>query len=379
MTHLDLGVIAHTSKENERRLPLHPRHLERLTNAVRPHVFLEEGYGENFSYSDDELRPFVGGILPRAELIERCDVILLTKPQPADLLEMREGQTLWGWPHCVQDAELTQAAIDRKLTLIAWEVMNHWSGDGNFLLHVFHKNNELAGYGSVLHAMEIAGLTGNYGRRLSAAVIGFGATARGAVTALSAHGIHDVDIFTQRGVAAVSAPIHSARIVHFDPADSPAESRAFIDQEWVPMPALLAEHDVIVNCVLQDPNSPMSFLMNADLPTLASGTIIVDVSCDEGMGFEWARPTTFDEPTFTVGNGVTYYAVDHSPSYLWNSATWEISQALLPYIPKVLAGEKSWDTNETVRRAIEIRAGVIQNPEILAFQHRSADYPHLAS
>jgi alanine dehydrogenase len=95
------------------------------------------------------------------------------------------------------------------------------------------------------------------------------------------------------------------------------------------------------------------------------------------MGFEWAKPTSFEEPTFTVGNGVIYYAVDHSPSYLWNSATWEISQALLPYVPKVLAGEKSWDADETLRRAIEIRNGVVQNPEILAFQKRSADYPHL--
>jgi alanine dehydrogenase len=376
MSLLDLGVIARTAKENERRLPIHPRHLERLTDEVRPHVFLEEGYGETFGVGDDELRPLVGGLLSRAELIARCDVILLTKPSAADLLELREGQTLWGWPHCVQDPALTQAAVDRRLTLIAWEAMNHWGIDGNFLLHVFHKNIELAGYGSVLHAMEIAGLTGNYGRPLSAAVIGFGATARGAVTALTSHGIHDVDIFTQRGVAAVSAPIHSARIVQFDPAASPAESRALVDQQWVPLPALLAEHDVIVNCVLQDPNSPISFLMNADLPTLPPGTVVVDVSCDEGMGFEWARPTSFDEPSFTVGNGVTYYAVDHSPSYLWDSATWEISQALLPFLPKVLAGPTSWDAEETLRRAIEIREGVIQNPDILAFQKRSAEFPH---
>ena len=376
---LDLGVIAHTAKENERRLPLHPRHLDRLSDEVRPHVFLEEGYGESFGVTDDELRPLVGGLLSRAELIARCDVILLTKPNADDLLELREGQILWGWPHCVQDAALTQVAIDRRLTLVAWEAMNHWGGDGSFLLHVFHKNNELAGYGSVLHAMSLAGLTGTYGRRLTAAVVGFGATARGAVTALTSHGIHDVDIFTQRGVAAVSAPIHSARIVHFDPADSPAESRALVDQQWVPMPALLAEHDVIVNCVLQDPNSPVSFLMDVDLPTLAPGTVIVDVSCDEGMGFEWARPTTFDEPTFTVGHGVTYYAVDHSPSYLWNSATWEISQALLPYLGKVLAGPDSWDADETVRRSIEIRQGVVQNPDILAFQKRSGDFPHVVA
>jgi alanine dehydrogenase len=373
---LDLGVIAHTAKENERRLPIHPRHLDRLGDELRPHVLLEEGYGETFGVSDDDLRPLVGGLLPRAELIARCDVILLTKPQPSDLLELREGQTLWGWPHCVQDRELTQAAIDRKLTLIAWEAMNHWSGDGNFLLHVFHKNNELAGYGSVLHAMALNGITGTYGRPLTAAVIGFGATARGAVTALTAHGIHAVDIFTQRGVAAVSAPIHSAHIVHFEPGASPAESRAHVDQGWVPMPAFLAEHDIIVNCVLQDPNSPMTFLTDEDLPSLASGTVIVDVSCDEGMGFEWARPTTFEEPTFTVGEGVSYYAVDHSPSYLWNSATWEISQALLPYLPKVLSGGTAWDADETLRRAIEVRDGVIQNADILAFQKRAAQYPH---
>jgi hypothetical protein len=43
----------------------------------------------------------------------------------------------------------------------------------------------------------------------------------------------------------------------------------------------------------------------------------------------------------------------------------------------VLDGPDAWETDETVRRAIEIREGTIRNPAILAFQHRSADYPHL--
>ena len=63
------------------------------------------------------------------------------------------ARSLWGWPHCVQDTQLTQLAIDRRLTLIAFEAMNHWTRDGRFRLHVFHKNNELAGYCSVLHAL----------------------------------------------------------------------------------------------------------------------------------------------------------------------------------------------------------------------------------
>ena len=59
---------------------------------------------------------------------------------------------------------------------------------------------------------------------------------------------------------------------------------------------------------------------------------------------------------FTVGESTNYYAVDHSPSYLWNSATWEISSAVLPFLPAVMAGPAGWEANETVRRAIEVRA-----------------------
>ena len=57
-------------------------------------------------------------------------MVLLPKPQHADVAALRAGQVLWGWPHCVQDAELTQLAIDRRLTLIAFEAMNHWTRDG---------------------------------------------------------------------------------------------------------------------------------------------------------------------------------------------------------------------------------------------------------
>ena len=62
------------------------------------------------------------------------------------------------------------------------------------------------------------------------------------------------------------------------------------------------------------------------------------MSCDLGMGFDFARPTTFEEPMFTVGDGVAYYGVDHSPGYLWNSATWGISEALIPFLRPVMDG-----------------------------------------
>ncbi|HEX4976684.1 MAG TPA: N(5)-(carboxyethyl)ornithine synthase [Nocardioides sp.] len=377
MDALRLGVMGRSSKENERRLALHPQHLPRLPAEVRAQIYLEEGFGERFGVADRELAGQVGGVRTRTELLAECAVILQPKPLLDDVAALRDGQVLWGWPHCVQDRELTQLAVDKRLTLIAFEAMNHWNRDGSFGLHVFHKNNELAGYCSVLHALQLAGSTGDYGRRLTAVVIGFGATARGAVTALNALGVHDVDVLTHREVAAVASPIHSARIVHFDSdAGSDRLSHAVTSTGPVPLAGFLAGHDVIVNCVLQDTDAPLLFMTDDDLPLLAPGSVVVDVSCDEGMGFSWARPTSFTDPSFVVGDHVLYYAVDHSPSYLWSSATWENSEALLPFVATVVSGPESWSADPTIRRAIEVRDGVIQNPAILSFQGRDPAHPH---
>ena len=376
-SHLTLGVLASTRKPDERRLPIHPLHFERIAPELRQRIILEQGYGERFGVSDDHLRTLVGKIATKEALLAEADVVLLPKPQPEDLAELRDGQILWGWPHCVQDRAITQLAIDKKLTLIAFEAMNHWASDGGFGLHVFHKNNELAGYSSVIHALQLCGMTGDYGRRLSATVIGFGATARGAVTTLRAHGIHDVRVLTGRSVAAVASPIHAVQMVQFDHDGGPHLSEVITDEGRLPLAPFLAESDIVVNCTLQDPNAPLMYLRTEDLAAFYPGSLIIDVSCDEGMGFEWAKPTTFAKPMFTVGRNINYYAVDHSPSYLWNSASWEISEGLLPFLDAVMDGPTAWQENETIARAIEIRNGIIQNPAILEFQNRSAEYPHL--
>ncbi|HEX6919668.1 MAG TPA: N(5)-(carboxyethyl)ornithine synthase [Actinomycetes bacterium] len=377
MDRLSLGVLATSSKENEFRLPIHPQHFDRIDADLRARIVLEHGYGDRYGVSDDHLAPLVAGMRSREEVIATTDVVLLPKPTLHDMASLCDGQVLWGWPHAVQDPQLTQISIDKRLTLIAWEAMNHWTPSGAFVVHVFHMNNELAGYCSVLHAMTLVGSTGHYGRHLTAVVIGFGNTARGAVTALHALGVHDVTVLTMRDVTAVASPIPSVVLGHMDRSEvDPGCTVVQTVTGPVPTAALLARHDIVVNCVLQDTDAPLMFVSNAELLSFAPGTLFVDVSCDTGMGFECARPTTFEEPMLTVGDGVAYYGVDHSPAYLWNSATWGISEALIPYLRTVMAGPAAWDQDPTIRLAIEIRDGVVQNPKILSFQGRSTDHPH---
>ncbi len=376
MALLTVSVFGTSSKENEKRVPLHPDHLEWIEPEVRRHLTFEEDYGLPFGMSNDQLAELVGGVAPREELFDRSEVMLLPKPSAADIAAMREGSIHWGWPHCVQQRAITQSAIDRRLTLIAWEAMHRWSEHGDWQMHIFHKNNEMAGYAGVLHAFSLAGINGNYGPQRRAVVLSFGSVSRGAIYALQGLGVYDITVFTQRYSTLVADQIAGLSYRHFE-EDETGMIMAFREDGHTTYPFIeeLATADIIVNGVLQDTDHPLMFVREGEEDRLKPGCLIVDISCDEGMGFAFAKPTTFEAPVFGVGDTL-YYAVDHTPSYLWNSASWEISNSLLPYLPIVMEGPERWQGSETLRRAIEIRDGVIRNPKILSFQNRTEDYPH---
>jgi len=375
MSLLTVGVFGTSSKENEKRVPIHPEHIDWIKKDLRMNLLFEEHYGEPFGVDDDELRSKTGGVHKREKLFELCDIMLLPKPVQEDVDSMKEGDILWGWPHCVQNPSITQSAIDKKLSLIAWEGMHRWSRHGDWQMHTFYKNNEMAGYSAVLHALGLIGLDGNYGPPRKAAVISFGSVSRGAITALQGMGFRDITVYTQRYSTLVADQKAGVEYYHFEKTEDGKLVSLHPDRHSCPFIEELKMADIIVNGILQDTDDPLTFVRDDEIDQLKKGFLIIDVSCDEGMGFSFAKPTTFEDPIFKVGNG-HYYAVDHTPSYLWNSASWEISNSLLPYLPIVMKGPKRWETSETIKRAIEIKEGIVRNPKILSFQNREETYPY---
>ena len=365
---MTIGVIGTSRKKNERRLPIHPEHLTAMDEAVRRRLVFERGYGLPFDWADDRLAGVTGGVADRAALLERCDVVVCPKPLPEDLEDLRPEGVLWGWVHCVQNPPIVRAAVERRQTLIAWEAMNLWDAQGRWQSHVFFRNNEIAGYAAVVHALGLLGADGHYGPAGKAVVIGCGSVSAGAVLALRSLGVSDITVLAP---AAQERPLAAFAGVPCRRLEAAGDARLASTGPDGPRPLIedLASADIIVNAILQDTDRPLMYLRTGEEGRLKGGCLIVDVSCDAGMGFPFARPTTFDAPMFRVGPA-HYYAVDHTPSYLWRSASWEISKALLPYLPAVLAGPESWQRNETLRRAIEISRGVILNEKIVRFQSR---------
>lgn len=379
MNKLTFGVIGTSNKEDERRVPIHPDHLSRLSETYRKKLVFEVGYGEAFGLSDAEIAAQTGGVAPRSELLSELGNVIVAKPTLSDLQELREGGILWGYPHCTQQRAITQAAIDRKLTLVAFEDMFVWSPTGQIGRHTFYKNNEMAGYCAILHALRLKGIDGHYGNQRKTIIFSFGAVSRGAIYALKAHGFRDITICIQRPDHEVREEVLDCEYVRIREGGA-GDARMLVvehDGSERPLTELISESDIIVNGTFQDPEHPLTFVTEDEKSCLKPGSIIVDVSCDEGMGFYFAMPTTFKAPMFKVEK-TDYYAVDHTPNYLWESASRSISAALIVHLPTMVDGRAAWQENETIRRAVNVDSGVVVKQHILSFQNRQQEYPHAA-
>ena len=377
MALLKMGVIGTSRKEDERRVPIHPEHLNRLPEDIRRQLIFEKGYGAPFNMSDEEIRQQVGGIASRSELLSDLGSVLIAKPVLSDLEELKEGGILWGYPHCAQQSQITQTAIDKKLTLIAFEDMYVWTPSGQMGRHTFYKNNELAGYSAVIHALQLKGIDGHYGNQRKVIIFSFGAVSRGAIYALKAHGFRDITICIQRPDHEVREEVLNVHYVRVRKGNE-GEPRLIVvehDRSERPLIDLINESEIIINGTYQDTNDPIDYVIEEEKSMLKPGSLIIDVSCDEGMGFYFAKPTSFKNPMIAIDK-INYYAVDHTPSYFWESASRSLSAALMVHLPYVIRGREGWMQNKTIKNAINLDEGVIVKDNILRFQNRNKDYPH---
>jgi N5-(carboxyethyl)ornithine synthase len=372
-----IGVIGTSKKEDERRLPIHPEHLSRLSEHTRKQLVFETGYGKPFHMEDAEIASLTGGVAKRADLLANLGSVIITKPVLSDFKDLKIGGMLWGYPHCVQQTEITQTAIDRKLTLIAFEDMFVWNPNEQIGRHTFYKNNEMAGYCAVIHALQLKGIDGHYGNQRKVTIFSFGAVSRGAIYALKAHGFRDITIYIQRPDHEVREEVLDVNYARIRKglANEPRLIVVEHDGSEHSLLDVISQSEIIINGTFQDTDDPIDFVIEEEKLSLKPGTLIIDVSCDEGMGFYFAKPTSFKNPILSV-DGIDYYAVDHTPSYFWESATRSISAALIVHLQSVLEGRHGWMENDTIKQAINTDEGVVVKDSILRYQNREKAYPH---
>ncbi len=138
-----------------------------------------------------------------------------------------------------------------------------------------------------------------------------------------------------------------------------------------PLLDLIGESEIIISGTYQDTSEPMNFVLEEEKSSLNAGSLIID----EGMAFYFAKPTSIKNQMFPIDQ-IDYYGVDHTPSYLWESATRSISAALIVHLPAMVIRRATWMKNSTIKQALTIDKGVLVKDTILRFQNRGANYPH---
>ena len=309
-------------KENEKRRTLVPADISLIRHAGQ--VFVETGYGDVLGYSDDDYSQMGVHIVSRDEVL-RKDIIADPKIGDAEYLDSLDGQTVFGWLHAVQNRDITDKIIARRLTCFAWEDMYE---NGR---HSFWRNNEIAGEAAVFHAYMCHGV---FPYNTRAAVLGRGNIARGAIKTLNYMG---------------------AEVMQYD-----RKTEKLFQKE-------LGGFDVIVNAILWDTSRRDHIIYRSDLKRMRRGAIIIDVACDRNGGVETSVPTTIDNPTYVV-DGVTHYVVDHTPALFWKTTTETLSAEFVKYIDALI--EDHALDNEVLRGCNNFHNGQILDQRIIDFQGR---------
>jgi len=124
----------------------------------------------------------------------------------------------------------------------------------------------------------------------------------------------------------------------------------------------VATADLLVGAVLVV-GEKAPHIVTADMvKTMPKGSVIVDISVDQGGCIETTRPTTYENPTF-VWEGVTHFGVTNMPGAVPRSASQALSASLIPYTLRLI--EPGWENDPALSRGINVRGGKITHPAVL--------------
>lgn len=358
MTSYNVIAILESIKLNEKRIPIHPTHFN-LIKENKNNICFQHEYAKNFGITDDDFKKYNFKFVSRNELLETADVIFLLKPTQNDLVRMKKGAILIGWCHTVQQSRVAQIAQERKLTLIAMEAMyNNIAGRRE---HLFYKNNFIAGSVGVEHAL--SSIPFRYSKDAKVAVITYGAVGHGAVTKFKELGFNNITVFSRRSKSIIEDKIPG---INYETLID--DKHELFTSSGEMLKKILLGSDIIVNAIMQDVLHPYQFLSREDLKAVAN-KYIIDISCDNKMGFDFACPTTIPHPVLKIENNF-YYAVENIPAICWQTISSSISEALVPLVKAFSSNQFTRDMHTMLCNATDIKDGKIINQTITEYQKK---------
>ena len=334
-------------KNHEYRVAITPAGVHELVRHGHD-VFVETGAGLGSSITDDEYTAAGAKILASADDVwETGDLVLKVKePIAEEYHRMREGQTLFTYLHLAASKVCTDALIDRKVTGIAYETVELPDRSLPLLAPMSEVAGRLAPQVGAYHLMRPAGgrgvlMGGVPGvRPANVVVIGGGVSGMNATT---------IALGMQADVTLLDKSINKLRQLDaiYQGKLTTVASNAFEIEKAV------LDADLVIGAVLV-PGAKAPMLVSNDLVSrMKPGSVLVDISIDQGGCFEDSHPTTHADPVYTVHNSV-FYCVANMPGSVPHTSTYALTNVTLPYAVEL--ANRGW--REALRRDDALALGL---------------------
>lgn len=344
-------------KDLEKRVAMTPEGVHELRQSGAT-VLIEQGAGEGSAFPDALYRDAGAEMVASLEEVWKRSRLLVKvkEPAPEETPYFRRDLTAFCFLHLASLPELTNSLLASGITSIAYELVR--TASGRFPL--LEPMSEVAGKLSVINGSTCL-LSQNGGRGM---LLGGACGTRPAEVVVLGAGIAGTAAFEQAsemGAQVTVLDINQAKIDAINARGIPRLKALMSNEENRAVSVRGA--DLLIGAALIPGARPPLLVTEALVKEMKPGSVIVDISIDQGGCIETIRPTSLSAPTYTL-HGVIHYGVCNMPAQVPLTSTQALTSQTLPYI-KTLAG--CADAVELKSKSVELynaintQAGLLRN------------------
>ncbi|OFZ80013.1 MAG: alanine dehydrogenase [Bdellovibrionales bacterium RIFOXYD1_FULL_55_31] len=353
-----IGVLREI-KNKENRVGMVIAGVRTLTQSGHK-VLVQLNAGAGVGISNEDYRRAGATIIESSkEIYEKADMIVKVKePLPEEYPLLREGQILYTYLHLAADERLAKALMERKIVGIAYETIQTHDGALPLLAPMSAVAGRMAtqiGATYLQHdhggkGILLGGVTGV--ERARVVVLGGGVV-----------GVNAAKMAAGLGAKVTIMDVNVARLDYLADIFGSDVSTLYSNSEQIERTVTRA--DLVIGAVLVPGAKAPKLVTREMVSKMQPGSVIVDVSVDQGGTVETCRPTSHEHPTYTV-DGVIHYAVPNMPGAVPRTSTYALTNVTLKYALMIanLGWKEAVSRDEALSRGVNILNGKVAYKQV---------------
>ena len=315
-------------KNHEYRVAITPSGVHELVRGGHQ-VYVQQDAGTGSSLPDEDFVAAGAEILPAADDVWQAgDLILKVKePVAEEYHRMRNGQILFTYLHLAASRGSTDALLEAGVTAIAYETVQLPDGSLPLLAPMSEVAGRMAPQVGAHHLQRDGGgrgvLMGGVSGVYAAKVVVLGAGVSGMSAAAIALGMQAEVLLVDKNVAR----LRQADAIYQGHCQTVASNAYEIERAVI-------DADLVIGAVLVPGAKAPKLISNELVARMKSGSVLVDISIDQGGTFEDSHPTTHAAPTYRVHDSV-FYCVANMPGAVPHTSTYALTNVTLPYAVEI--------------------------------------------